>query len=167
VGRFVLKVKELEAGVSSHGFELSADWLRTELGDVEGIGVADQGGRLAIATTKHGLEVLIRGTVTAALTATCVRCLGDVSLPIEAELSVLMLPAQAPRRPGAARNDDDDDDGADDEDELGVERYQGEEIELDGLIRDSILLDIPMNPVCGEACPGWDGMAGGEDGARG
>lgn len=168
VGRFVLKVKELESGVSTHQFDLSADWLRTTLADVEGIGVADAGGRLSIATTVHGAEVLVRGTVVAALTASCVRCLDDFPLPIEAEVSVLMLPAQAPRRPGPARDDDDDDDG-DDEDELGVERYQGEEIELDGLIRDSILLDIPMNPVCGETCPGWDGLAGGDGGkgARG
>jgi uncharacterized protein len=169
VGRFVLKVKELESGVSSHRFDLSADWLRTELSGVEGIGVADEGGRLSIATTKHGTEVLVRGTVMAALTATCVRCLGDFALQIEAEVSVLMLPAQAPRRPGPARDDDDDEADEADEDELGVERYQGEVIELDGLIRDSILLDIPMNPVCGATCPGWDGLAGGEGdkGARG
>lgn len=167
MSRFVLKVKELESGVSSHRFDLSADWLRAELGDVEGIGVAGEGGRLSIVTTKHGQEVLIRGTVVAALTATCVRCLNDFALPVEAEVSVLMLPSQAARRPGPARDDDDDEDDGD-EDELGVERYQGEEIELDGLIRDSILLDIPMNPVCGEACPGWRGLAGeGDKGARG
>jgi uncharacterized protein len=160
VGRFVLKVKELESGVSSHRFDLSGDWLRAELGDVDGIGVAADGGRIELVTTKQGQDVLLRGTVTAALRATCVRCLGDFALPIAAEVSVLMVPDQAPKRPGPAFEGDDDDD--DTEDELGVERYLGEEIVLDGLIRDTVLLEIPMNPTCGDACPGWDCLRGEE-----
>jgi uncharacterized metal-binding protein YceD (DUF177 family) len=60
-----------------------------------------------------------------------------------------------PGRPQESKppRDEGDDEGMD---ELEVDRYRGDEIVLDELIRDTLLLEVPMNPNCGDGCLGWD-----------
>lgn len=149
MAQFVINVREIEEGVSEHQFSIPLDWLERELEGCEGLGAGDQPGSVELIATKRGREVLIRGFAKATFSVTCVRCLEDYRLPLEAEIEVLMLPGRAPAQGGDGAADKDDD-------ELSVERYQGDQIELDGLIRDSLILEVPMNPNCGEECPGWD-----------
>ena len=127
--------------------------MRGQLEDLEGIKESSDSGVVELVATKNGREVLLRGTLRAALVVTCVRCLEEFDFPVDVELEVLMLPGRpAPRRKDAAQEDDE-------KDELGVERYQGDTIVLDGLIRDTLLLEVPMNPSCGESCRGWDHLS--------
>ncbi len=63
----------------------------------------------------------------------------------------------APTRGGrkASRSSDDldeDDDMSDDGPD--TIRYDGEHLVLDEIVRDALLLEIPMMPLCSEACPG-------------
>ena len=150
MGQFVLKLRDLEEGLSHHTFELPDEWLRSQMSDVEGIGGGAEGGRVELDVTRSGREFLLRGELWAPLVVTCVRCLEDFALSVEAFFEVLMLPG-AGKSPRAASKDDEES-----SEELGVELYKGEEIVLDDLIRDTILLEVPMNPNCGEQCPGWD-----------
>ncbi len=39
-------------------------------------------------------------------------------------------------------------------DEAELDTYVGDEIVLDGFIREAILLELPIFPLCSETCPG-------------
>ena len=151
MAEFVLRVPNLEKGVSTHSFEISGEWLRAQLADLEGIDASGEVGRFSLTTTIRGQEVLLSGEVRATLLVDCVRCLETFEFPIEGDLAVLMVPGPAPVA------GEDEEDGED----LGVEHYQGEEIELDELIRDTIVLEVPISPSCGDSCPGWEHLKDG------
>ncbi len=38
--------------------------------------------------------------------------------------------------------------------EAGLDTYSGDEVTLDSFVREAILLEIPIYPLCSEACPG-------------
>ena len=149
--QFVLKVPDLDEGLSRRSYELSAPWLDGQLANCDGIGAFGSTGKLDLDITRRGGQVLLRGRIFATLAVRCVRCLGDYEFPVDAEVDVLMLPGRGPATKPTAK-----DDVEGDEDDLGVERYEGEQIVLDDLLRDMILLEVPMNPNCGDGCPGWD-----------
>lgn len=144
MGRFVINVREFEDGMSDHLFEIPVDWVLGTLEGCQGIAAGHEPGAAELTVTKNGRELLIRGSARAPLSVSCVRCLEDFRLDVEAEIEVLMLPGAV--NPSECENEDD----------LGVERYQGDLIVLDELIRDSLILEVPMNPNCGDDCPGWD-----------
>ncbi len=156
--RFVLRVRELDDGVSDHTFELPSDWLGAQLTEAKGIGAQDGAGQIELTVTKQGREVLLRGTIRTILVVTCVRCLEEFDFPVDVALEVLMLPGRQVRRGGAGRSKENE--RGDEKDDLGVEQYLGDEIVLDELVRDTILLEVPMNPNCGESCTGWDYLRG-------
>jgi len=135
----------MDEGISEYLFDISPEWFGHELEGCEGINAGQEPGAVDLFATKHGREVLIQGRVRASVEITCVRCLRPFQKNIGAEVDVLMLPGNP------ATNDQHED-----EDDLGVERYRGDHIHLDELIRDSLVLEIPMNPNCGDDCPGWD-----------
>jgi len=68
-----------------------------------------------------------------------------VNVPLTAEISVLMVPAakiKHEREHEMASS------------EADVLPYDGENVVLDDLVRDDLLLEIPMIPLCSEDCPG-------------
>jgi uncharacterized protein len=154
VAEFVLHVHELQDGVSSHSFEVSGEWLREQLADLQGISANGDTGSITLSSTKRGREVLLKGEVKAILQVDCVRCVETFELPIEGDIEVLMAPGPA-KEPDKVDEDEDED-----EDDLGIEHYEGEEIALDELIRDTLLLEVPISPSCGDNCPGWEHLIG-------
>jgi uncharacterized protein len=75
----------------------------------------------------------------------CDRCLEPVSFPIEADFSLLYWPLSAgPAQPELAI--------AGEETEVGF--YEGEGLDLRDLLREQILLLLPLQRVCREDCQG-------------
>jgi len=86
--------------------------------------------------------VLVSGTARAALTGECARCLDRVDREIDVDVQELFA---YPDR--AAVN------GADpDADE--VEVVEGDLVDLEGAIRDAVVLALPQAPLCRDDCPG-------------
>jgi uncharacterized protein len=79
--------------------------------------------------------VLVSGTVEVSVKAECGRCLEPVSDRLEVEVQELY--AYAPADP-------------DDEQPL----LTGDFIDIEPLVRDAVVLDLPLNPVCDDDCPG-------------
>jgi len=75
--------------------------------------------------------IVVRGAVTATWQADCSRCLGDLSRPVEVHVDELFEP-----------------------DPIPGETYpiEGDEIDLDQLIRDAVLLELPLAPHCEPPC---------------
>jgi len=151
-GAFVIPIHDLDLDGRSVRFPITPAWLR---GALEGCEAQPAGrdGQIDVHLTKTGNEVLIQGQVDAALVIPCARCLNPVEFRPHVELALLLRPASeaagAPRRPGARDNETDFD-----ADEADADTYEGEEVVLDRFVREAILLESPIFPLCSEACEG-------------
>ena len=146
---FIISVTDLDAGGKDFRFPVRQTWVR---GAFEGheANAGKEDGMLVVRASKSGHDVVVHGTLDAELSVPCARCLEPFNLPIHADLSVLYVPASG--RKEAA-------DGGEKELELedgeaDTLPYDGERVVLDGLVRDELVLEIPMIPLCSEGCPG-------------
>ena len=80
-----------------------------------------------------GGALAAHGTVTAAWTGECRRCLGEASGVVAAEVRELF------------------ETGSDGEETYPVDHDQ---IDVEPLVRDAVLLELPLAPLCREACEG-------------
>jgi uncharacterized metal-binding protein YceD (DUF177 family) len=143
VPAFRVNTRQVVPSGTDLSFEVPVDWLRRELLECD---VSPAGGPgsfdINVAPTQPGFYVT--GTIRVGLQTTCVRCLRAAPLHLAIPFKVHMAPG-----PPLGRDDEDVfcDDGS-----LGAGRYQGEEMVLDSLVRESIVLALPMNPHCPEGC---------------
>lgn len=83
--------------------------------------------------------VLVTGSAHAELTGECVRCLDPLEDEIDARFQDLFVY-------------DDKDTDADEDDE--TRRLEGDLLDLEPLLRDSVVLSLPFQPLCRDDCPG-------------
>jgi uncharacterized protein len=145
---FAIPTQDLDAGGKLFRFPIRAAWIRSVL---EGSDVAPAGadGALELRLSKSGTDVVVRGTLEAELTVACSRCTEPARIPVREPIGALVVPSGALR--DSSRADDDADLAPDQADMIP---YDGETVVLDDLVRDELLLGIPMIPLCSEACPG-------------
>jgi uncharacterized protein len=80
--------------------------------------------------------VLVSGTVSGTVTGECVRCLDPVSRHLEVDVQELWAREAA----------------TDAEDELP--RLDGDLLDIEPVLRDAVVLALPLQPLCREDCPG-------------
>lgn len=93
--------------------------------------------------------VLVTGTVLAPLAGECVRCLEPLTDEVEAEFQEMFAYPEADAF-GGTRRDAADEDGAAEEEYV----LRGDLFDLEPVLRDAIVLSLPLRPVCREDCPG-------------
>ncbi|MEU1401174.1 YceD family protein [Streptomyces sp. NPDC005728] len=93
--------------------------------------------------------VLVTGTARAQAEGECVRCLEPVGLELEADFQEMFSYPDADDRGRVIAEPGDD--AEDDEDRLYVEDGL---IDLETVLRDAVVLALPMQPVCLDDCPG-------------
>jgi uncharacterized protein len=147
---FTFPVADLDAGGKSFQRPVRVGWLRGVLEGTD-VGASDHDGALDLRLSKSGTDVVVRGTLSADLVVPCSRCLEPAVVPIREELSALAVPGAEPRRSGDEGDDGEEDTEVEQADIIG---FDGETLILDELVRDELLLGIPMIPLCSEACPG-------------
>jgi uncharacterized protein len=84
--------------------------------------------------------VLVSGSVTAPVTGECARCLTPVSDTVSVPLTELFA------YPDSATEQ------TSDEDE--VSHLVGDLLDLEPVVRDALVLDLPLSPLCRDDCPG-------------
>ncbi|MBW1601289.1 DUF177 domain-containing protein [Streptomyces sp. JJ66] len=92
--------------------------------------------------------VLVTGDARAPLAGECVRCLEPLEQECEADFQELFSYPDADDR---SRFTDTGDDAEDEDDTLSLE---GDLFDLEPVLRDAVVLSLPMQPVCREDCPG-------------
>jgi uncharacterized protein len=149
MAEFEIKVTELEAGSREYDFPIRATWLATELPDLapEDHVVATSDGALHFVAEKSGADVLVRGDATATLFVPCGRCLSPARVDCNASITVMLS-----RRGDTMRPVSDEDDMSPEEQDH--ELFSGDDIRLDDLVREHLVLEIPMQPLCRPDCPG-------------
>jgi uncharacterized protein len=93
----------------------------------------------------HSDEIRVQGQYSVEMAATCDRCLGAARFPIEAVFDLFYRPASVIAR-------DEEVEIGDGETEIGF--YQGGGIELEDILRERVLLALPMQRTCSEGCKG-------------
>lgn len=83
--------------------------------------------------------VLVSGTATAQVSGECVRCLDPLQQELVADLQELYAYPYVEREP---------------DDEADVLRLDGDYLDLEPVLRDAVVLELPLAPVCQEDCPG-------------
>jgi uncharacterized protein len=126
--------------------ELEEQGLRID--DVASLSAAfsDPGWRLEsvdLEVEADGTEVFVRGRLGATVPLTCGRCVEPFAARVDAALDVRMVP-----RPSGA---DSVELGADD---LDVDFYQNDELDLARVVENETTLALPMKPLCRPDCRG-------------
>ncbi|MET7489257.1 YceD family protein [Streptomyces sp. NPDC005538] len=95
--------------------------------------------------------VLVTGTARAQAKGECVRCLEPLELSLEADFQEMFSYPDADDRGRAKAEPADDAEEAEDEDRLFIEDGL---FDLEPVLRDAVVLALPMQPVCQDDCPG-------------
>jgi len=148
MAELTLKLRDIDEVGKDHSFQLSPEWMLRELADGL-VRSAHSPGSLEVHVQLNGDEVLINGQVRAELVIECCRCLGEMACIVDTDLIALLSPAADDRR----RGDKADEVELSEEDTYRA-HYTGSEIVLDELVREHLILEVPMQPVCGPLCPG-------------
>lgn len=152
---FTINTMDLDAGGKDYRFEVRAPWVRGVLEDHEAK-ATDRDGKLEIRASKSGTDIVVHGVLEASLTVPCARCLDPVDIDIHADLSVIYVPGSKVKDAEAKGEVEYTlEDG-----EADTLPYDGETVVLDDLVRDELLLGVPMIPLCSEDCPGMSPAPG-------
>jgi uncharacterized protein len=146
---FAFKLDDIDEAGSSFAFPLDASWLK---GALEGsdlrVDPSARAASLEANAHKSGREDIVRSLIRAGLLVPCARCLEDVTVPVDLDVSTVFRPALEAR--------DEAEVDLDEEGDSDVDYYQAELVVLDGVVREHLLLEEPMQPLCREDCPGID-----------
>jgi uncharacterized protein len=118
-----------------------------------GVPFADRAWRLEtvrLHVTREGDDVLVTGEFDAAVPLTCSRCLEEFRRPVHAAVAARYAPR--PAVPGDVELGSDD---------LDLDFYDHDELNLDSLIETETTLALPMKPLCREDCRGLCPVCGG------
>jgi len=88
---------------------------------------------------RHGTDVYFQGSVAGKVSTTCGRCLDEFSWAFERPFRFLIV-----KQAG----------GLEPEDDLGLDHYAGDQIDLGPLVREQALLALDDAGLCSEECKG-------------
>ncbi len=144
-----IKISDLDAGGKDYRFVVRAPWIRGVLEGHEAK-ATDRDGAVAVRASKSGQDVVVHGTLDARLQVPCARCLEPIEIDVHSDLSVLYVPGAKVKDPSK----DGEVEYTLEDAEADTLPFDGENVVLDDLVRDELLLEVPMIPLCSEACPG-------------
>jgi uncharacterized protein len=144
---FPVPVASLDEAGKAYSFPIRAAWIRGVL-EGEQASAAASDGVLDVRISKSGDNIVVHGTLKAELTAPCARCLESANVSVDQPIAVLYSPASS--IPGGPSDEEHELTSA----EADILPYEGDTLVLDDLVRDELLLEIPMIPLCSEDCPG-------------
>jgi uncharacterized protein len=160
MAEFVLHVSDLDDAGRDFTFEVKPSWLDEHLKDASlRHDPAFGAGELEVHAQENGpSEYLVTGSLHAHVLTECGRCLGEAKLEVDTTIATLFARTAAkPVQPGRARKEqrfERHEGDAEDEDDLPREEFSGNEIPLDELVREHIVIEVPMQPLCSESCTG-------------
>jgi uncharacterized protein len=175
-----INVGDLDAGGKQFTFPLRAAWIRGVLEEHEAT-AAGTDGELDVRASRSGNDVVVHGTLKADLVVPCARCLTPVPLNIDQQISLLFVPGSVtpppvdPKAAAAAKSEEDAATGKKagkkkrkpelEEYEISSEEadtlpYEGELVLLDEVVRDELILETPIFPLCSDDCPGMSAPPG-------
>jgi uncharacterized protein len=119
-----------------------ARWRRQD----PGLEIADPSAvSVRLRVEKHGRDLLLRGRLHGRLTLACSRCLTPFAAPAEAAFDLLLAPGPEPVHPGEEELT---------AEELDMDFYSGDTLDLEPILKEQVILLLPVKPLCAEDCKG-------------
>jgi uncharacterized protein len=107
--------------------------------------------KVRLKIEKIGAEIMVKGDLSAEVNLQCSRCLKEFHKTLSLPIDVVYHPVEElkgeERREIAAE-------------ELDIDFYSGDELDLAGLFNEEIMLNIPMKPLCDDSCRGICSVCG-------
>ena len=98
-----------------------------------------------LALNRIDKELNIRGNISVTVTLQCSRCLAEFNKAIDLDVDLTYLPVEEMSREEIHEI-------ARDESEIGY--YRDDEIDISDVIKEQLLLNLPMKPLCIDECKG-------------
>ena len=161
----VVQVEQIREGGLVLTQSLPQPFLAEVLADAVREGFHAQGpAALRVSFVRTSGGVLVEGSVDLPLLAPCKRCATEVGFSVPVHFLLNLVPAESKKERAT------DEPGKDEPEtessgsfELGqadLDTYHGKTIDLDPIVREQVLLALPMHAVCREDCRGLCGMCG-------
>ncbi len=143
---FTMDLEELKKGPGNIDRDIPLDWLCEEMNACEyNVEPTKANVRVSMSASDQGVQ--LSGSARVRIKTECVKCLANTNLDLECALNSFMMPMGVGQEP-------EDRDGELTPQDLKREWYENDTVVLDELIRDSIMLELPMNPQCSDSCQG-------------
>lgn len=160
----VVQVEQIREGGLTLTEPLAKPFLAEVLAEATQEGFRPYAGatlRASLLRTSGG--VLVEGSVDIPVTAPCKRCATEVELTVPVRFVLNLVPAESKRERAAEEGADESEAESSGSFELAqadLDTYHGKTIDLDPILREQVLLALPMHAVCREDCRGLCGMCG-------
>lgn len=124
-----------------------------------------RGGTLKVHLQKVSGGVLVEAGLSAQVTGPCKRCLADVQVEVPVSFTLNMVPSAKVR----GSHGEDEEEGGDghgpsagsfDLTDADEEPFDGKTIDLDPIVREQVLLALPLYVVCKDDCKGLCSVCG-------
>lgn len=148
----LVKIEEIQGGGLALTEKLNPKVLVDALSVVEGARLIEAG-KLAADFARISGTVRVQGKFAVKVSLPCRRCLGDNQQLIAVEFSLRMVNKGAHGSVPGKRSGSEHA-GEMDLDEVDAEPYDGKTIDLDPVVREQLLLALPVTALCKEACKG-------------
>jgi uncharacterized protein len=146
-GHFTVEVTELRSGPMVIEKEIPVAMLSKRLSHCEYEAVPENA-LVKLKVESCGSGVLAKGNIESNIQTNCGTCLADIAIHLTSSVNTYLIPKVE------AEEDFDKEFTPGD---LNKEYFEGETINLNDVILDAVMLDMPMNPKCGDGCPGLPG----------
>jgi len=142
------RIKDLESGDKDISMSLSREHLSDALADtLQGLNIDLSSCHVQLTGQLHmqGSVVQCDGALRGELVLPCQRCLEPARIPVDVRLHTLYAPAGQGDKASEDEVDDDDVDYA---------HHDGETVDLWPLLREDLILTLPITVLCKEDCRG-------------
>jgi DUF177 domain-containing protein len=146
------KIKEIPDEGLVVSQPIPADLLKDALEGLEP-DLAQCTGGIELTLTRAKRDVIVSGGVSAALAVACGACLKPAGVTVRAPINVVYVEEKEKAAPG---------DGDDDLDAEDVLHYDGEVVDLRPMLREQLILSLPMSVRCKDGCKGLCPVCGGD-----
>ena len=123
---------------------------------------AERGFQLQAKLSRVSGGVLLHGSFEAPLRCPCKRCLIDVHVDLPVSFDLNLIPRAELQSSRETPEDDESSPaaGSFELDQVNLEVFDGKRIDLDPILREQVLLALPISVVCREDCRGLCAVCG-------
>lgn len=142
-------VRDLEARAGRFDVDLAPGVVEFFDPKLKQVGPLSAEGKVELVSGSLG-EIRVQGHLNVRIDADCDRCLEPAEFPIDADFELYYRPVE----------DGFGEEKVLDEDEAQMGFYENDGVELNDVLREFVLLSLPMQRVCRESCKGICAVCG-------